>query len=62
MCFIKVVAGHRMAHHKRNEDIGEEIGVTDVSIIIKILIWNRKPEDIISVSTETKNRNNHNIQ
>jgi hypothetical protein len=35
MTFIRAVAGHKMADHKRNEVIREEVWVTNVDTAIK---------------------------
>jgi hypothetical protein len=37
MYFLRAVAGYRITRHKRNDDIREEWGITDINTVIKAI-------------------------
>jgi hypothetical protein len=44
MTFLRAIAGYRMTNHRREEDIREELRMTDVSwsrVLLIIISWER---------------------
>jgi hypothetical protein len=44
MRFIRAVGGYKMADHKRNEDVREELGITDINTTNDQNVRKKKPQ------------------